>query len=335
MVLRRFCICGCYYTHNLFIKEYEMHVKFVDREQFLSDYKKILLSKSCYKPESLIPQLEEECERRRHAEAHSIRQRNCVLEQYTPRHPHLYTLQESFLDSQFLEVVRAAKQPDQTSEGLTCLLQDHRQRVFSFPVFTKEFCKMFVEELTHYEEAPLQKGRPNTMNQYGIKLDELGFTDFVSSLQKEYLSPITRLLFPDWGGGSLDSHKAFVVTYKEGEDVDLSYHYDNAEVTLNVALNEDYSNGELYFGPMRSEQSSHRTGYAHQLGRGLLHRGQQFHGALPIMSGIRHNLIIWMRSSEVRNKLCPMCDQTPKLVPVKEGFGDGFIQLEEDACFLS
>ncbi|KAK8395190.1 hypothetical protein O3P69_006134 [Scylla paramamosain] len=243
-----------------------MHVKFVDREQFLSDYKKILLSKSCYKPESLIPQLEEECERRRHAEAHSIKQRNCVLEQYTPRHPHLYTLQESFLDSQFLEVVRAAKQPDQTSEGLTCLLQDHRQRVFSFPVFTKEFCKMFVEELTHYEEAPLQKGRPNTMNQYGIKLDELGFTDFVSSLQKEYLSPITRLLFPDWGGGSLDSHKAFVVTYKEGEDVDLSYHYDNAEVTLNVALNEDYSNGELYFGPMRSEQSSHRTGYAHQLG---------------------------------------------------------------------
>ena len=66
-----------------------------------------------------------------------------------------------------------------------------------------------------------------------IKLDELGFTGFVSSLQKEYLSPITRLLFPEWGGGSLDSHKAFVVTYKEGADVDLGYHYDNAEVRLN------------------------------------------------------------------------------------------------------
>ena len=63
-----------------------------------------------------------------------------------------------------------------------------------------------------------------------IKLEELGFTDLVSSLRMEYLSPITRLLYPDWGGSSLDSHKAFIVTYKEGEDVDLSYHYDNAEV---------------------------------------------------------------------------------------------------------
>lgn len=65
-----------------------------------------------------------------------------------------------------------------------------------------------------------------------IKLDELGFTDFVSHLRQDYLSPITRLLFPDWGGDSLDSHKAFVVTYKDGADIDLSYHYDNAEVKL-------------------------------------------------------------------------------------------------------
>ncbi|MPC20776.1 2-oxoglutarate and iron-dependent oxygenase domain-containing protein 2 [Portunus trituberculatus] len=332
---KRFCICECYYTCNFFIKEYEMHVKFVDGEQFLNDYRKILLSKSCYNPESLIPQLKKEYNRRRQVEALNIRQRQCVLQWYTPRHPHLYTLQQSFLDSRFLEVVEAAQQPDQTCEALARLLQDHQQRVFSFPVFTKEFCEMFVEELTNYEEAPIQKSRPNTMNLYGIKLDELGFTDFVSSLQKEYLTPITRLLFPEWGGGSLDSHKAFVVTYKDGEDVDLSYHYDNAEVTLNVALNEDYSNGELYFGPMRSEVSSRRFGYTHQLGRGLLHRGQQFHGALPITSGIRHNLIIWMRSSEVRNKLCPMCNMTPKLVPVKEGFGDGFTQNEEDVCTLN
>lgn len=332
---KRFCVCGCYYTHNFFIKKYELHVKFLSREQFLNDYKNILLSKSCHVPESLITQLEEECERRKQLEAQSIRQRKSVIEQYTPRHPLLYTLQQSFLDTRFLEVVRAAQQPDQTPEGLARLLQDHQQRVFSLPVFTKEFCKLFVEELTHYEEAPLQKGRPNTMNQYGIKLDELGFTDFVSSLQKEYLSPITRLLFPDWGGSSLDSHKAFVVTYKEGQDVDLGYHYDNAEVTLNVSLNEDYSDGELYFGPIRTEESSRRTGYEHQLGRGLIHRGQQFHGALPITSGIRHNLIIWMRSSEVRNKLCPMCDQAPKLVPVQEGFGDGFIQYEENVCSLS
>lgn len=311
-----------------------MHVRFLSGEQFLRDYKQNLLSRSCYRPERLIPQLEEEQNRRKCLEKETSRRRKLVLEQYKPRHPHLYTLQQSFLDSKFLELVQTAQQDQQTPEGLT-LLTDHQQRIYSFPVFTKEFCKELVEELMHYEKSPLVKSRPNTMNQYGIKLEELGFTDFVSSLREEYLSPIARLLFPDWGGDALDSHKAFVVTYRDGEDIDLSYHHDNAEVTLNVALNDEYTEGDLYFGPMRTEQSSRRTGYSHQLGRGVLHRGQQYHGALPIMSGVRHNLIIWMRSSEVRNMLCPMCDQPPSMVPVQEGFGDGFTVSQEDVCSLN
>lgn len=61
----------------------------------------------------------------------------------------------------------------------------------------------------------------------------------------------------------------------------------SSQVTLNVALNDEYTEGDLYFGPMRTEQSSRRTGVSHQLGRGLLHRGQQYHGALPILSGVR------------------------------------------------
>lgn len=35
------------------------------------------------------------------------------------------------------------------------------------------------------------------------------------------------------------------------EDLDLSYHYDNAEVTLNVSLGKDFTEGNLYFGDMR------------------------------------------------------------------------------------
>ena len=48
------------------------------------------------------------------------------------------------------------------------------------------------------------------------------------------------------------------------------------------------------------------------------------HGALSIQSGERINLIIWMRSSEVRNKQCPMCNREPRLVPCAGGPGDGF-----------
>ena len=56
---------------------------------------------------------------------------------------------------------------------------------------------------------------------------------------------------------------------------------------------------------------------------GILHRGQHMHGALPIQTGHRYNLILWMRSSKIRNKLCPMCKQLPRLVPT-QGAGAGF-----------
>ena len=36
------------------------------------------------------------------------------------------------------------------------------------PVFTKEFCIQFIDELKHFESSSMPKGRPNTMNNYGV-----------------------------------------------------------------------------------------------------------------------------------------------------------------------
>lgn len=41
-------------------------------------------------------------------------------------------------------------------------------RVYRFPVFEKSFCEELVEELQHFEESSAPKGRPNTMNHYGV-----------------------------------------------------------------------------------------------------------------------------------------------------------------------
>nr|KAF6466762.1 2-oxoglutarate and iron dependent oxygenase domain containing 2 [Rousettus aegyptiacus] len=56
------------------------------------------------------------------------------------------------------------------------------------------------------------------------------------------------LLYPDCGGGWLDSHRAFVVKYAPGQDRELGCHYDNAELTINVALGKAFTGGALYFG---------------------------------------------------------------------------------------
>lgn len=201
-----------------------------------------------------------------------------------------------------------------------------------------------------------------------ILLNELGFDEgFITPLRQQYLHPLTSLLYLDCGGRCLDSHKAFVVKYDINEDVDLSYHYDNAEVTLNVSLGNDFTEGNLYFGDMRQViiccntvitattvtavnsiggelkyflilhyvikmsfvplqvplSETECSEVEHRVTEGLLHRGQHMHGALPISSGQRWNLIIWMRASQERNSLCPMCNRRPTLVE-GEGFADGF-----------
>ncbi len=40
--------------------------------------------------------------------------------------------------------------------------------VFSLPVFTREFCGKFMEELEHFQSTDFPKGRPNTMNRGGV-----------------------------------------------------------------------------------------------------------------------------------------------------------------------
>ncbi|XP_028852210.1 2-oxoglutarate and iron-dependent oxygenase domain-containing protein 2 isoform X2 [Denticeps clupeoides] len=285
-------------------------------------------------------QMRAEVHRRRSLSVDSAERTAAIREQYKPLHSHVYKLQEADLAPEFLQAVKYCLNSYATKEGLLKLIEtEAAPRVYRFPVFTKEFCRDLTEELEHFEQSGAPRGKPNTMNNYGILLDELGFDEgLISHLRELYLSPITSLLYPDCGGKQLDSHKAFVVKYAMHEDLDLTYHYDNAEVTLNVSLGKDFIDGNLYFGDMRQVPLSEAecVEVEHHVSQGVLHRGQQMHGALPISAGVRWNLIVWMRSSQERNKMCPMCSKKPTLVESR-GFADGFTasgQGQNASCIL-
>ncbi|XP_063207173.1 2-oxoglutarate and iron-dependent oxygenase domain-containing protein 2 isoform X1 [Chroicocephalus ridibundus] len=279
--------------------------------------------------------IEAEVQRRKQL-IHQSEERKAIISKcYKRKHPELYILQDSFLAPDFLEIVRYCTSPDAHLHGLLCYIKSFSdKRIYRLPVFTEEFCKAFVDELENFEQSDMPKGRPNTMNNYGVLLNELGLDEtFITPLREKYLRPITALLYPDLGGACLDSHKAFVVKYSLHEDLDLSSHYDNAEVTLNVSLGKEFTEGNLYFGDFSQDPTPvpNYIEIEHVGAQGLLHRGGQIHGALPVASGERWNLIIWMRSSAIRNQLCPMCNKKPELVEA-EGFGDGFTEtLEDDA----
>lgn len=77
----------------------------------------------------------------------------------------------------------------------------------------------------------------------------MGLSDeLITPLIVDWLQPVTKQLFHKWGGGCIDSYKAFMVHYDESGDKDLSLHYDNAEVTVNISLNSEYTSGSLQFG---------------------------------------------------------------------------------------
>jgi hypothetical protein len=66
------------------------------------------------------------------------------------------------------QLTRAERFHHQTNDILYQILV---HQLYVFPVFTREFCRNFVEELDHFNESNLPKGRPNTMNNYGVSFE--------------------------------------------------------------------------------------------------------------------------------------------------------------------
>lgn len=162
-------------------------------------------------------------------------------------------------------------------------------------------------------------------------LSRLGFDEgFVAPLRDRYLTPMAQALFPGWTGSRLDSHVAFTTFNGPGKEQGLEYRFDNAEVSLDVCLGRrDFEGGELYFGDMRDCDPSLADCaidlYEPKPTWAVLRRGKQMHGSLTVTRGERANLVLWLRSSELRNRCCPMCALPPRLVAV-DGCGDGFTE---------
>ena len=67
---------------------------------------------------------------------------------------------------------------------------------------------------------------------------------------------------------------------------------------------------------------------------GVSSRVLRLHKATPISNGRRHNLILWCRSSGVRNDLCPMCFKEPNVVATNRYYHEGFTVPPCDASMV-
>ncbi|KAK3084811.1 hypothetical protein FSP39_019449 [Pinctada imbricata] len=165
-------VCRCFYTDNYFLKQYNMHFVYNDDDDFLQRYGKIKQEKN----------------RRENISREYLKRKAVILRRYERLHPEIFTLKVHFLDPRFLKLVEVCKSQARCREDvLSHIKSEDANEAYSFPVFTTEFCEKLMAEISNFEESDCPKGRPNTMNHYGVLLNELGFDDdFLDPLREDY-----------------------------------------------------------------------------------------------------------------------------------------------------
>nr|XP_009774210.1 PREDICTED: uncharacterized PKHD-type hydroxylase At1g22950-like [Nicotiana sylvestris] len=233
--------------------------------------------------------------------------RQKIISNYQPLHRELYTMHAAnFFVPSFLKAIS-----ENTEESYRNIMSEPSPGVLTFEMLQPRFCEMMLAEVENFErwvrETKFRIMRPNTMNKFGAVLDDFGLETMLDKLMEDFIRPISRVFFTEVGGSTLDSHHGFVVEYGMDRDVDLGFHVDDSEVTLNVCLGKQFSGGELFFRGVRCEkrvntetQPEEIFDYSHVTGRAVLHRGRHRHGARATTSGQRINLLLWCRSSVFR-----------------------------------
>ncbi|KAG2271568.1 hypothetical protein Bca52824_066123 [Brassica carinata] len=233
--------------------------------------------------------------------------RSKIVSNYQPLHRELYNLvpRLCFVPS-FLKAIN-----ENTEDSFRSIISEASPGVFVFDMLLPSFCEMMLAEIDNFEkwvgETKFRIMRPNTMNKYGAVLDDFGLDTMLDKLMECFIRPISKVFFNDVGGATLDSHHGFVVEYGKDRDVDLGFHVDDSEVTLNVCLGNQFVGGELFFRGTRCEKhvntatkSDEIFDYCHVPGQAVLHRGRHRHGARATTSGHRVNMLLWCRSSSFR-----------------------------------
>jgi hypothetical protein len=171
-----------------------------------------------------------------------------------------------------------------TPDPLAALIEEPCPGVFVFDAFTKEFCNLLLTETDKHKSVA-----PNSMNKYGVVLEDIGLGNVCEFLLKRLVNPLARRFYPH--GGRLTQYHGFIVNYEPGKQKSLDLHYDDSDVTLNVCLGRKFTGGKLLF---HSEEGVAKI--EHKVGQAVIHLGEHRHQAQNIQTGKRSNLILWCSS---------------------------------------
>jgi len=210
--------------------------------------------------------------------------------EYTPLHPELY---QYWNDTAAWH--RKFLVPGLIKKEWDLFVDEEFDGTFAYPFFTKEFCKMIIEEAEHAKVWTFARHEfyPTT----DFVLTEIGFDKIYYDLLWEYVMPMAMHKFGLEGKG-WDQLQAenFLARYTPDTQGHLSLHHDNSHITALVNLSEkdiDYTGGGTWFWRQKY-LSRPPQGYISVHPGNITHK----HGARPVLSGKRYIIVSFMKNKE-------------------------------------
>jgi len=198
---------------------------------------------------------------------------------WTPIHPEIYKFEADFLDSEFknlLKSIHSSEKPNLQMVKQEC------EGVFSVQLLTKTFCAKLVDEI----EAFIKKTKDSAV---ALRVSQFGFDGAVTTMINQFVAPLIKVLFPQLKNTPFEVYPK-LMTYSMGNNEDWPAHTDGDIATLNICLGTEFEGSDLRL--FDSEKTTKYVDYKHQLGRMIVHLGDNKHEVLPLKSGTRYSLIV-------------------------------------------
>lgn len=353
--------CRCFYSDSIYVKvsmgeKIDRYFTLPTLETSATDFWGLnakvahdLQDISSEVKDDIYNRVKSESTRRRHLSATYRHNAAACAAMYSPLHPELFPAHDlpmpdlsvedppdvapgvpaaEIFTPEFLASWKDAVNGSAEPDGLKLV----HAECFQVPVFPKAFCDKLVAEIEHFksQEPVIPHQWPNNMNRNGCILNEIGLGPFMDRLIHLYLGPLCKAVYPRFLKDGFEAHHSFIVSYSVGKDTSLGVHDDNSEVTINIALRDDFEGASLaLYNHARTAhpQVCAKDKHLWKVGAGtmLFHPGEMLHEVLPLTNGRRMGLIVWIRSTSWRSEHgCPLCQKTENLIyaPGKSGEGE-------------
>lgn len=174
-----------------------------------------------------------------------------------------------------------------TNFNYQLLSEEHGFGLYTFPLFSKNFCTELISKLKNFNNWTVNRHRTYPTNDVLIQDFDKNFAIIYDNIVRNLLQPALNKLYAMEIGQNF-VHETFIIRYKPELQGHLDLHHDSSTFTFCVTFSseDDYEGGGTYF-------PKHKLLLKAGQGVVAIHPGMMTHqhGVRPIIRGERYAMV--------------------------------------------